>query len=716
MDNHNISNSISHSSNHIDRNRWKALTTVISTISMIPKSLLLSILILLICTIGMVGQSNINGQIQPTPTAPSGSCNNNQMKLKTPDGTIYTCQSGTWGVLGGGSGLPAGSVVTGPNLALPGNLSVGATVLVPATCDGTTDNRSVIQAALDSGASHVMIAQAGTCAISAGLTIYSGQWLDLGPATKIAWTAGATTNNLIANRAASVSARTITDAAMNSGSATLSSATGAFTIADVGRTVVVDNAWNSTYGFPLTAEIATITSGTAVGLTRAAGSTVSAQSASLFDRDSNIRVTGGIWDRRSSTAAGPLQHIMRFRHIDGLTVSDVSTASTAGGYAISFADVTLADFSGIRLNNSSSGVQGSGPLSRVSIRNVSGTVGDDAASIIANDWVPYKDSAGPASDITIENINVACVANAVALMGGTANSTLRRITVKNVNNSIGNGVNLREDPSADHTLSGGTTDADEILIDGVKADYAAALTAVVLQSAAGKGIIIRNVQASQSAAAALTGVFQVSGSWSSIVIDGLRANFIHASATGNAIRINGTVDALMVSGMKLTSTVLTQSGISLAATAVLNYFFVTNSHLTKGSDLLVTNSGTAFSRGAVSNTVLDGTARFADLYSTSDISISGVVLNTAYSAVYVGAGAAIVRGSGINNLAGLTGFQRSGAQGLYSYNADWPADAAILVAVQGGRAYNTNAALGCGVGPVISDGATWKNLFTGTGC
>ena len=39
-----------------------------------------------------------------TRTAPSGACNGSQVRYLTPDGTLYTCQNGTWGSAGGGGG------------------------------------------------------------------------------------------------------------------------------------------------------------------------------------------------------------------------------------------------------------------------------------------------------------------------------------------------------------------------------------------------------------------------------------------------------------------------------------------------------------------------------------------------------------------------------------------------------------------------------------
>lgn len=44
-----------------------------------------------------------NPSIQPSASAPSGACTQTlPLTLKTPDGTLYSCQNGTWGTVGGG--------------------------------------------------------------------------------------------------------------------------------------------------------------------------------------------------------------------------------------------------------------------------------------------------------------------------------------------------------------------------------------------------------------------------------------------------------------------------------------------------------------------------------------------------------------------------------------------------------------------------------------
>jgi hypothetical protein len=51
--------------------------------------------------------------------------------------------------------------------------------------------------------------------------------------------------------------------------------------------------------------------------------------------------------------------------------------------------------------------------------------------------------------------------------------------------------------------------------------------------------------------------------------------------------------------------------------------------------------------------------------------------------------------------------------GFLKVSGDLECDVSLLARSVGSQAYNTNAALSCGVGRVICDGTNWKNLFTG---
>lgn len=75
--------------------------------------------LLLFCA-GLAAQTGV--PVQPTNTAPSGSCPNPAMQYVSPAGTVYTCQSGTWAQISNGTTFTPGACLT---LSM-GTLNVGS--------------------------------------------------------------------------------------------------------------------------------------------------------------------------------------------------------------------------------------------------------------------------------------------------------------------------------------------------------------------------------------------------------------------------------------------------------------------------------------------------------------------------------------------------------------------------------------------------------------
>jgi hypothetical protein len=85
-----------------------------------------SILLWLLVTLPALGQVS-NPSIIPVTVAPSGACVANlPLRLKTPDGTLYSCQNGTWGVAIPGSSATsclAATTVSTPCVAYSGTFT-----------------------------------------------------------------------------------------------------------------------------------------------------------------------------------------------------------------------------------------------------------------------------------------------------------------------------------------------------------------------------------------------------------------------------------------------------------------------------------------------------------------------------------------------------------------------------------------------------------------
>ena len=314
----------------------------------------------------------------------------------------------------------------------------------------------------------------GNFTISAPLVVASRTLLDATQAT-ITLAAGSNCNML--QNTAVTTVRRVLDAAMTSGSATLTSATAAFVAGDVGKPVTVQGAGAS--GVPLTTTISAVTNGTTATLAATAGTTVTGQYAAIGARDSDITIVGGLWDRganNSSPANSYNAHNLRFRHVDGLVVLRGHHACTSGKYAINPGDCTMVRVEGATLLGSqyaSDGVHINGPASQVIVRDIAaGTMFDDLVSFTARDSTAViTDCAGDITDVLVDGASFTVAAtggfsSALKLVAGktTDGSTdyaIRRLVARNLTSpNTTASVVFCGDPS------GGTF--DDITLEGVR--------------------------------------------------------------------------------------------------------------------------------------------------------------------------------------------------------------------------------------------------------
>jgi len=207
-----------------------------------------------------------------------------------------------------------------------------------------------LQAALDDG---------GTVQLVAGADYYFNGALAL-PSNSALTAYGATLHglavgNLFRTKTA-LPARSVTDAGATSGSTTLTSATAAFTAADVGAKVSVrgagphqsTNDGQSWYG-----TITAVTNATTVTIDKAAGTTITGAQLEIFpDRVHDVAVLGGTWSIEAEPADGHASTgnyfnalCSAFRRVDRLILRDLSisvvgTSAEGGKFAISIADAT----------------------------------------------------------------------------------------------------------------------------------------------------------------------------------------------------------------------------------------------------------------------------------------------------------------------------------------------------------------------------------------
>ena len=535
----------------------------------------------------------------------------------------------------------------------------------------------------------------GTLSANAPIVLPSGTYADFTTAVINSTVAG----NIVQNKAVATSVRAVSDAAMTAGSTTLTSATAAFTSADIGRSVVVADALAA--GNPVTANIVSVTDASNVVLSVAAVATVSAKTATIYDRDSNIILIGGTFNRGGNGGTGVAAHSLVFRRVDDLLIRNVTVTSSGGKYAINLGDCNRFTVDSPTFNTSSDGVHMNGPCSAGLVQNVKGKTGDDAVAMTATDYGVYTDVAGPITDIIVRN-TIADTGNTVATKLTSGPGTyLDRILIDGVHQLNASGIAVG---FADDT---GALDARRISVKNLIGSLTTNVTSGTIQSLDVENIR-RDHGASNSSLLSITCAVQ------DMVVRGARG-VAPAGATGNhLLTINGTGNIARLTlrdvrhvGQSANTIHLSASGATVtdATLSGLNRDGLTSS----GSVVNAATTGTVIGRVKISDTVVTNTAWIADVAGTG---IAFHLSNLKHPA-----------GFNVRATANLTvyaeaceiGSHAVAAGGVFrSKSLGFTADLATLAKNNGDLAYNTNAALSSGVGPSVCNGTNWKNLYTGT--
>ena len=718
------------------------------------------------------------------------------------------------------------------NVSGNGTVTVGTTFL--AACNGT-DDTAMLNMAL-SHAGHQVLYPGTNCLIKNTLVILSNTWLDLNGATISADPALAVP--MLWNTAAATSMainRQVNDGGMTISGFTVTSATANFTSADVGRSITLHGAGSPQtkldlpgWGVPnpsapdLYAHILTVNSATSVTVDMSAYATATAQVLIIYNKDYNIKVSGGTIARGAAPGGlGSLYNTTNFRRVDNLTITDMiqtSNGRAAGGaYAWSIADATHVYGSHLRCETFSDCWHITGPASDIVARDLTGHSGDDFTAITTRDWPgpwnldPLGEVYGPVSNILIDGVT-ASSATGLARLECEPTAPIRNVTLQNY---------VADAPSGGITLSdgsfyslGGNCDIGGILIDGLGGQLVSTGRSPAMINVGpktGHDLTIRNVSALLTPMTQLITIGGVvSTTWERISIDGITGSSavqtqvvavsgnttvsdfslsnLSMSYTGNGyvdeLSFNGTLGKLAVRGIqtsynstnpggsvinfasfsgstigavevsdlqmayktgsqKLDGIIFISTGavvnslqvsgatfagvplLRLQAGSTLSRYNLTN--IVGGTDsTVVTTIGTptAIGPGLLSNISLTAPKRLGEFYGTApiDLTINNVAIDTVVagsavgSALWIQGPAVTIRGSGTDRIINWVGFQRNSAEVLHSLNQDWPTDVRMLTPGNGDKAYNTNAASACGVGPIISDGVNYKNLYSGVVC
>lgn len=521
--------------------------------------------------------------------------------------------------------------------------------------DGLNDT-TAINAALEAArvaGGGVVVVPPGTYLLATSLVVGSNTTLEASGATFVMGTGNVP---LLTNRALETTQRTVADAAISATSTTLTSATAAFTSADVGRAVVVAGADGA--GMPLGATISAVTNSTTVTLDRAAVTTVSGASLKLYDFDQNIRIVGGYWKTtRAYTGSDNYNQFgVVFRRVAGLTTEGTTHEHTTTKYAVSVAQATDVVVSVVRFVNCiSDGWHGLGPMVRVTIRDVSGHTGDDIVSFTALDFTNYTDVGGPITDVTVEGVRPTNN-GAVKIVPG-AGLTARNITFSDIDSATATAVSAIQDTATAPTTGGAI---ENLTVRNVRSRSATSLAEIVsLTCPTMKNIVIEDVQSTSFGA---NGRAIVIGS--AAIVDGLavRNMQLNLGTTADAIYCAGAITRGSITGSHL---VLGSSGtfINLRSGGSIGELVVGNHHQNGGIGLYSEGTGTItsiwsnvrhVSTGALINQAANTAAHV--IY-WDNVRTSGLM----FAAVSSGASATIF---GANSGSDGTALFRSGSQSI----------------------------------------------------
>lgn len=332
----------------------------------------------------------------------------------------------------------------------PANWALSATYASQLTADSTTTTAAV-NAWIAAGSALGVKRLVGSLTITAPLITPSNTYLDATGAS----VTSAFIGNMVQNSAYATPLRSVTDAAITAASTTLTSATAAFTSADVGRTVSVLGA--APASGPLYTTIASVTNSTTAVLSAAAFATVSAATLIIHNRDSNITIEGGTWQRNAGGPTGGTvngwangAHSILMRRVDKLKIRNLRTGSTGGKYMIAIGDITdfhVADI--LAASNASDTVHMTGPCSDGVVERVRVRYGgDDVVAFTSTDYVSYDDVHGNFKSVTVRDVTANNATRAVLAAGSASGTddgyTLTNVIVENID-QVGSGHGVTVD-------------------------------------------------------------------------------------------------------------------------------------------------------------------------------------------------------------------------------------------------------------------------------
>jgi len=431
-------------------------------------------------------------------------------------------------------------------------------------------------------------------------------------------------------------------------------------------------------------------------------------------RDVDITIRGGYWDRGGNGGATSNDtHSIVLHRADRVSVTDIRfTATGACKYSIYLCDVTQANVARCDITSTSDGVHITGPASDITVRDIAGATDDDLVSFTGRDYTSYELTAGGGNitDIVVERVtHRGGDGNTVKLLPGAA-MTLSGAVVRDVSGTPDLDAVIILSDTVQPSTTGGTVSG--VVIDGVTGSPLTGMLVYVAHPDV-KALTVRNLCVTK---AAQTRVISINTSGTRVydlVVDGVTSTVAH---DGNVLHLGSgvTVDRFTLTNVSITKTA---NGHLLSLSGAIGQLQSSNLRQVAGSGLFYFDATSTCPNTTVAGLHCTSASACVQVYANAPFelhmsAVTGTPTNGRLVGNYSTSGTVVLRGSQITGTA-TTHLHRNAAQSVRAVGVDVRADVSTLTPAAGDVVTNTNAALACGVGPVISNGTLWKHLYTG---
>lgn len=529
----------------------------------------------------------------------------------------------------------------------------------------------------------------------------------------------------------------------------------------VGQTLLLTGAGASdgttSYG-PLIGNITAVNTGAGtVTLSKLQGGAASAtkavtgEVAVLVNRDKNISIKGGWWERGANGPNGTLPgyganmiaHSLLLEHVDALDVDIDRATSTAG---VSFVWVT--DVANYRVSVRDgdvvrTAIQINGPAYNGHVPVCHARHTDDLISVGTNAYLNDVDTAGDVIGLTWGEVDSAGVpgtvfGSAIRLLAGVGNR-VDGISGGVIRGTPAFAILIGDAPAGGHPeTAGGTYGTIDLgRFTARPSDKMILCTAPSCDKLKASGVAIGvNAQIAFDTPANI-GVAELSFDFipdadnqvfiltrtgvtiGHLLLDKCSVDIAGASRSPQFASLQGgTIDTITL--RDCTMPLSSAQGGSFGY-AVYNLVATTLKRLRVLGGIY--SNGAAIYRAITGTPAVDikmigvsttNMGRLFNLASTSaNIFLSGVDCTNNTSAAIITNGCTLVLDGGISLTTGNTTLvQRTATESVTVNSFRIPIDVSITTKTAGSMANNVNAALACGAGPVIANGTSWKHLYT----